>query len=241
MAYQSSNPPKLLHRSVNGDSPAIWSYASNDSAAEVGDAGYFANATNIGLRAGDFILASDVDNNYAPILHCVSTVASGVGTVADVTASGGGSGWAQYADTVYTSGSPLLVLADTDTLLPNNKGGVLEGQLPSDIATFYDGTVITGRNGDDITITVDMKALPTSAGTTYIEVWFDIGGAVGELYRRIVSFPKGNGVVRPINFTVSGYTLGTWEANGATAYVRANGPVSIYDIRYVISRNHKAV
>tara|TARA_R110000772_G_scaffold27585_3_gene70054 strand:+ start:2187 stop:2726 length:540 start_codon:yes stop_codon:yes gene_type:complete len=149
-------------------------------------------------------------------------------------------GWGNYSDTEYTSGSPFSIVADTDTVLPNNKGSVLEGQLPSDVTTFYDGTVITGQNGDSILITVDMKATPTSAGATYIEVWFDIGGAVGELYRRIISFPKGQGQLRPINFTVSGYTLGTWEANGATAYVRCNGTAEIYDIRYVITRTHKA-
>lgn len=154
-------------------------------------------------------------------------------------ASANDTGWGQYADTQYTSGSPFSITADIDTLLPNNKGSVLEGQKPSDVITFYDGTVITGRNGDGIGITLDCKAIPTNVSTTYIEFWFDIGGSVGELYRRIISFPKGNGVVRPINFTVIGYTLDTWEANGATPYVRANGTADLYDIRYVITRTHR--
>lgn len=149
-------------------------------------------------------------------------------------------GWGDYVDTVYTSGSPFLVSANTDTVLPNNKGSVIETQKPTDVTTFYNGSTITGRNGDGIMITVDCKLLPTSAGTTTVEIWFDIGGAVGELYRRITTFPKGTGVVRPLNFTVSGYTLNTWEANGATTYIRANGTMSVYDIRYLITRTHKA-
>lgn len=149
-------------------------------------------------------------------------------------------GWGNYQDTQYTSGSPFSVSADTDTVLPNNKGSLIETQLPPDVPTFYDGTVIKGFAGDGISITVDMKVTPTSAGSTYIEVWFDIGGAVGQLYRRIVSFPKGQGVVRPLNFTVNGYTLDTWEANGATTYVRSNGTCDIYDIRYLVAREHKA-
>lgn len=149
-------------------------------------------------------------------------------------------GWGAYNDTTYTSGSPFSILADTDTVLPNNNGSTITSQVPSDITTFYDGSVITGRNGDGLLITIDMVAQPTEVSTTSLELWFDIGGAVGELYRRIVTFPKGNGVDRPINFTTNVYTLDTWEANGATVYVNANGTCDIFDIRYVIARTHKA-
>lgn len=151
------------------------------------------------------------------------------------------SGWGQYQDTQYTSGSPFSVAAATDTVLPNNAGAVIESQKPADVTTFYNGSVITGRAGDGILISIDCKLLPTNAGTTTAEFWFDIGGAVGELYRRIVTFPKGAGVERPLNFSVSGYTLDTWEANGATVYVRSNNTMDVYDIRYVITRTHKGV
>jgi hypothetical protein len=108
-----------------------------------------------------------------------------------------------------------------------------------------DGTIgdgyITGQNGDSYMITVDFKAKPTNAGTTYIEDWVDIGGAVGELYRRISSFPKGNGIERSIVHSTAVYSLDTWESNGATVYMRANGPADIYDIRFVVFRMHKAV
>lgn len=149
-------------------------------------------------------------------------------------------GWAQYADTEFTPASPFSILADVDTILPNNAGSVIDAYKPTDITAFYDAGKITGRAGDGILITVDCNATPTSASATYLEIWFDIGGAVGELYRRIVTFPKGNGVLRPINFTVAGYTLDTWEANGAITHVRSDGPVDISNIRYVVTRTHKA-
>lgn len=149
-------------------------------------------------------------------------------------------GWAQYSDTQYTVGAPFSVDANVDTLLPNNAGNVIDSQKPSDVTTFYDGSKVLGRNGDGILITVNAIFTPTSAGTSDAEIWFDIGGSIGQIYKRILTFPKGSGVERFINFSVSGYTLGTWEANGATAYVRANGTMTIHAIDYIITRTHKA-
>lgn len=157
-------------------------------------------------------------------------------------------GWADYVDTQYTSGSPLALLADTDTIVPNNAGGGVTSQTPDDISSFvtvvpsgsgYDHSLINGVNGQGLLITLNCTVVPTNVATTYIEFWLDIGGAVGELYRRIVSFPKGNGVARPITLTTAVYTLDTWEANGATMYVNSNNTANIYDVRYVIHRIHK--
>lgn len=159
----------------------------------------------------------------------------------------GRTGWADYTDTQYTSASPLTLVADTITNLPNNAGTTVDSQKPTDITTFYDGTVITGRNGDDIVITVDMKIKPTQVGTTSAEVWFDITGGTGtptalaNLYKRLITFPKGVNVERPFSFSVEGYTLGTWETNGAVVKIISNdGTSDVYDIRYVIKRTHKA-
>jgi hypothetical protein len=56
---------------------------------------------------------------------------------------------------------------------------------------------------------------------------------------RIYTFPKGQGVDRKILSTTCYYTLDTWEANGGTVYVEANGNLDIHSIRYVIFRMHK--
>lgn len=155
-------------------------------------------------------------------------------------------GWAQYTDTQYTAGSPFSVTANTDTIVPNNAGNTLDSQKPSDITTFYDGTVITGRNGDGLLLTIDFIVVPTNANTTFIEVWLDITGGTGtplnlaNLYRTSFSFPKGTGVSRAVNLTAAAYTLNTWQTNGAVVKVRANGACDIYEARYITHRTHKA-
>lgn len=159
------------------------------------------------------------------------------------------SGWGDYDDDQYTEASPFALSADSDTILPNNAAVTRELELPFDIAndsdadrrTFYDvpNQKILGRAGDSVLITIEFKAKPTSGAATYIETWFDIGGVIPPLYRRITSFPKGTGVERTIVQTTAVYTLDTWETNGADVFVRSNGPVSLYDIRYVVYRNHK--
>lgn len=152
------------------------------------------------------------------------------------------SGWADYSDTQYTDGAPFLLAANVDTVLPNNGGAGVRTQAPLGVEMYKDGK-ITGRNGDGLAITLEMKGWPISGGggaASLLEIWIDIGGAVGELYRRPISFPKGVGITRTITFTTIGYTLGTWEQNGGTIYVRSDGDVELFDIRYVLTRTHKA-
>lgn len=222
-------------------------------------------------------------------------------------------GYANYVDSTYTSGSPLALAANTDTVLPNDMAGANILQFkPEDIDTMYcqgyldfdnktgnftkgdtitggtsgaaavilsvidtgtsgrlllstisgtfqdneeitdttsgvadvDGTLgdgyITGQQGDAYIVTFDFKVKPTNGATTYIEDWIDIGGSVGELYRRISTFPKGTNAERSIVRTTAVYTLDTWEANGGTVYVRSDNTCDIYDIRFTIFRLFKA-
>ena len=145
-------------------------------------------------------------------------------------------GWASYQDTQYTSEAPFALSANTDTILPNNAGSKIETYLPRDLtAMFADGKVL-GRQGDSYIITADLFAIPTSAQSTLLEIWFDIGGSVGQLYRRPITFPKGQGQVLQVVTSTFVYTLDTWEANGATPYVRGNGTFEIYTVRHVIGR-----
>ena len=149
-------------------------------------------------------------------------------------------GWGLYSDTQYTSGSAFAVSGNTDTLLPNNAGTVIESQKPRDVETFYRNGKITGRNGDGLLVAITMHTRPTNASTEYMDLWLDVGGSVGEIFRRTVPFPKGSGVEHSFSTTISCYTLDTWQQNGAAVYVRAPGPLDVYDIQYVITRTHKA-
>ena len=78
-----------------------------------------------------------------------------------------GVGWADYADSEFTSGSPFALVANTDTLLPNNGQNGPKTRAPSDLAvpmfvpsyvpisgvtgTFQVGETITGGTSTDTT------------------------------------------------------------------------------------------
>lgn len=159
------------------------------------------------------------------------------------------SGWASYIDTQYPdSDNAFTIDADTDTILPNNAGTRIESQIPADIAEFYTvpsnyyGTnaFITGRNGDGLDCMFFFKAVP-SAQNQWLDVWVDIGGAIGEIYRQTFQFPKGQGVERGVLYALpSAYTLGTWEANGGRIYCRSNDDCDIYRINFNFDRSHRA-
>lgn len=152
-------------------------------------------------------------------------------------------GWGSYADTQYTTESPFILDASVDTVLPNNAGSVIDSQKPSDIDTFYDSVnqKITGRTGDNLDILLYFKATP-SASNQWLDIWIDIGGSIGELYRQTFSFPKGADSERGIVYSLpSPYTLDTWEENGGSVFVTSNAPLSIHSIVYNFDRSHKAV
>ena len=159
-------------------------------------------------------------------------------------------GWASYVDNVHVDlGSAQVLVTDTDTVLNNNAGTVVDSQKPYDITEFYNGTTkkIIGRNGDNLDLMIYFTAVPT-APNQYVDIWIDITAGVGtpvnlaNLYRQTFSFPKGSGVERGILYALpSAYTLDTWEANGGVVYVRSNAPLSIYNINYNFDRTHKAV
>ena len=161
--------------------------------------------------------------------------------MAGATSSNDFTGWADYVDGTYTEALPFEINT-TKLTLPNNANTVRASQKPLDISTFYDASTstITGRNGDGINILIEFKAKPTSNGNTRLTVAIDIGAPVGEIYPRDFVLSKGNGVEHSYLSSFNAYTLGTWEANGGTVKIASTAPADIYDIRYVITRTHKA-
>lgn len=98
---------------------------------------------------------------------------------------------------------------------------------------------ITGRNNDNLDLMIYFKAEPSNA-TQWMDIWIDIGGSVGELYRETVSFPKGSGVERGVLYPLpSAYTRDTWESNNGTIYVRSNHSLKIYGLNFNFDRSYK--
>ncbi|WMI65284.1 hypothetical protein RBH94_14620 [Aestuariibaculum sp. YM273] len=151
-------------------------------------------------------------------------------------------GWADYSDGTYTEASPLSLVANTKITLPNHATTIRDSQKPIDITEFYNSTnsTITGRNGDGINVVIEFKIKPTVNQTTKITVAIDIGGGIGELYKRDFITSKGVGVQHYYLSSFNAYTLDTWEANGGTVKIVSDYAAEIYDIRYIITRTHKA-
>lgn len=216
-------------------------------------------------------------------------------------------GFASYADNVYTSGSPFVLTSGVDTLLVNRAKTIVDSQIPTDIKTFYCPTelvvsgvtgtfleaevitggtsgatgtlkeisslkyritnltgdftttetitggtsgataivdskknaLITGRDGDNLDIMLYFKAVP-SATNSELDIWVDIGGSIGELYRQTIYF-RGTTEKGVIYTLPSAYTLNTWEANGGQIYIRATGAnFDIYSMNFNFDRSHKA-
>jgi len=133
-----------------------------------------------------------------------------------------------------------ILTAGNKVPLVNNSGSKIETQKPADIVDLYDGTVITGRNGDSIMIAVEFTFTPSDGDSSELSVNIDIGGSVGEIYA--VSFPitQGQDVAHKISYNPPVYTLDTWTANGGVVEVRCDGAGTISTVRYVIHRLHKA-
>ncbi len=157
-------------------------------------------------------------------------------------------GWGNYTDNVRISEvTAQLITANTDTSLINNAGTKIETQLPSHVDTFYDGTVITGRNGDNLDAMIYFYAIPSNNSQT-MDIWIDITGGTGtpnnlaNLYRQTINFPKGIGEPLGVLYSLpSAYTLDTWEANGGVVKIRTTHSLKVYGATYNFDLSHKAV
>lgn len=155
----------------------------------------------------------------------------------NVQLSGGNSGWADYADTTYTVGSPFSLAATTDTVLPNDGIGGNKTNEPPNFDFYDPGTSkILGNENHGRIVSIDMKVVPTNPATSTIDVWFDLNGL--QLYRQTFSFPKGQGVVRSLVLPIPVYMLANWETFGAQVKVNSDNTCNIYDIRYIFHQLH---
>lgn len=151
-------------------------------------------------------------------------------------------GWGVYNDTQFTSASPGIVPSTGIYYLPNNALSKIESQKPIDVNTFYDETTqqITGRNGDGLNVVIEFRMRPRTNNDTRVTLGIDIGGSIGEIYTRDFVLTRGIGQEHYYLSSFNAYTLNTWEANGGRVLIRTTHEVEVYDIRYVLTRTHKA-
>lgn len=159
-------------------------------------------------------------------------------------AGGQFSGHEQYFDTEYTQQSPFLLQANMPVQIPNNLGIKLLDQTPVDLVginmvDFATGK-IKGRNGDGIAIDYAMTGIPLSNNVT-VTMWLDIGGQFTYIYPYPNTLSAGANIPQPIRLLApAAYNRQTWEDNGGTVMIEADGPVEIYDIQLLLHRISKA-
>lgn len=187
------------------------------------------------------LLRNDADGSYANIEDAMTYLLSFVGNFNSGGAAPITTGWASYSDTQYTDVSTFTLVANTDIKLPNNAGNVVDFQKPPDVTTFWDSSAqkIPGRSGDNLDVMLYWKAL-ASANNASLDVWIDIGGSVGELYRQTFYF-RGTDEKGVLYALPSAYTLNTWQANGADVFVRSSVNMDFYNIVFNFDRSHKAI
>lgn len=158
-----------------------------------------------------------------------------------------GTGWAQYKDNQYTSGSPLVVSASSTTTIDNNSASTITSHLPTGVVSFYDNTSsrITPESvGDAYLLRIDFTAY-TSSPSGLAKIKIDIGDGItpNVIVERGFTFPKGTGSgnAQDYSTTTMLYSLSTFLANGALIQIESlTGTTSIYDVNFVITRVHKA-
>jgi len=152
-------------------------------------------------------------------------------------------GWARYADTQYTEGSPFSVADGATVALPNNAGETIKSQLPTGVTDFYDsvtGKIIAVNELDKFTFTYRFKAKNSAAANSYIAFGVDIGGTFGVIFPDSRLFIKGANTEQVFNFVMPGYTGATFLANGGLPTITSvGGTTSIYAIELQIERTQK--
>lgn len=148
-------------------------------------------------------------------------------------------GWASYVDTLYTSGSPFVILDGVTSTLGNNAATKIETYLPYDVASYYDPSTakITPRNVGDYHVMAIRLIAKASAPFASLKFGIDIGGALGIIFQEEQAFPKGSGTYHPFTFICCGYSLDTFVANGGLVKLTAvDADVSVYNLDFQISR-----
>jgi len=147
-------------------------------------------------------------------------------------------GWARYLDTQYTDVSPLSLVTDTLTTLPNNAGTVIRSHSSID---FYQNGVdqkIYGQNLNDVyIITVQFRAQSPNANQTHLDLTIENGGGNIQNLEIALAYIKGNETPQFFHNVFHYYIDQNFLNNGASININSHGGTStIWDIEYFVQR-----
>ena len=147
-------------------------------------------------------------------------------------------GWARYIDTEYTAAAPLSLVADTLTILPNNKGTVIRSHPSID---FYQNGVdqkIYGQNLNDVYIlTVQFRAQSPNANQAHLDLTIENGGGNIQNLEIALAYIKGNATPQFFHNVFHYYIDQNFLDNGASVGINSHGgTATVWDIEYFIQR-----
>lgn len=227
-----------LERIIRGDASAINVYAYNttDVIQDVLSTGYF--PASVFDDAEVNIIDVYASDGFAPVKYDKPTSTAIRNDVQ-------GSGWAQYQDTQYTQGSPLVVTQGNTVAMPINGINSITGFLPEGVDSLYNGTRITPAEvGDFYDIRVNFRGFASINNGGFI-IDIDISNT-GDGSNVIASYPvrmisgSGSGNTRIYTINVPVFSLGTFVANGGLIrFTAVDGNITLYGATLVIARVHK--
>jgi hypothetical protein len=224
---------------------------------EVDAAATYATAAAIATAVSDhealanphpvYLTQAEGDAAYEPLGGGGASVAAHVADAGDPHAAAGytkttfvedRTGWGYYQNDTETSGAPLVLVAATPADLPNPADTTNENELPSDRTDFYEttGDTVTFGSVDELVEIEVQLTVEAVAATDWLDIWLEESGGT-EHGRTTFALPKGTTPQTLVHrFAVAASAL--LVANGGTVRVESNDAVSVYDIRYLISRSH---
>jgi hypothetical protein len=157
----------------------------------------------------------------------------------------GQSGWAEYQDTQYTTGSPQSLTAGTPAQVLINGGVSQKQEMPFGMTELWDTTsngVIMPVAGSSMMLSFEATIRRTTGtGEWTADFYIDIGlaGPV-ELYPRTISHNKTSGD-KKVTWTTGVYGLDTWVANLGKIMVRPSVDAQIFGARVIPHLIHRGV
>lgn len=148
-------------------------------------------------------------------------------------------GWATYADSVYTSGSPLVVNTGPTQITINGLGTGTDDTRLSNIWSTTNNrlneNVITAGDAYDIRLTFQCTVATSSQ---WISVELDIGGSIGVIGKQTYPLLKAGATPNDIVFSFPIFCASTFATNGGTFYINTSASTNCYDFTIHVQKTY---
>ena len=150
-------------------------------------------------------------------------------------------GWADIADNLYTTGSPLAITASTRTKLTNNAAAVQTDstRLPGIWETANNRFLINDLNAAYVLRVQCRIKAAAAAGTPYV-VKFEVQSSAGPTVIAAADmFIKGGGYENAIGYSTLIYMGSTINNQPLELFVTPDTAITLYNIGFTVQRTYK--